>query len=125
MAKLKARLGDAAIFKLSYRDAVMPESSNTQIPIHEISHQQLPDLHQKALRPTWLLPSPILIEQRKKGLYWRGQLTMLAGPERLRSSWWEKAIARDYFIAQRHDNVRLWIFLDLHNKSWYVHGIFG
>src|SRR6478735_7417347 len=62
MAKLKARLGDASIFKLSYRDAVMPENSNEKIPLHETSQQQLPDVHQKALRPTWLLPSPMIIE---------------------------------------------------------------
>jgi protein ImuB len=125
MAKLKARLGDAAIFKLSYRDAILPETSNAVIALNESPNQHLPDIHKKALRPYWLLPSPLLVEERKQSLYWRGKLTLLAGPERIRSSWWETPKARDYFIAQRHDNVRLWIFLDLHKKTWHVHGIFG
>ncbi len=125
MAKLKARLGDAAIYKLSYRDALLPETSNAITPVNEACNQQLPDIHKKAIRPSWLLPSPVLIEQRKQGLYWRGQLTLLVGPERIRSTWWETPTARDYFVAQRHDNVRLWVFLDLHKKTWHVHGIFG
>ncbi|MES2824352.1 MAG: DNA polymerase Y family protein [Pseudomonadota bacterium] len=125
MAKLKARLGDAAIYKLSYRDALLPETSQATIALHEAANQQLPDIHKKALRPTWLLPAPAIIEERKQGLYWRGPLTLVVGPERIRSSWWETPSARDYFIAQRHDHVRLWVFLDLHIKTWHVHGIFG
>jgi len=125
MAKLKARLGDSAISKLSYRDAFLPETTNSSIAINEKSNQQLPEIHKKAARPAWLLPAPILIEERKQGLYWRGRLILLAGPERIRATWWERPTARDYFVAQRHDHVRLWVFLDLHKKHWYVHGIFG
>lgn len=125
VAKLKARLGEAAIFKLTYCDALLPETSNKLISLTETCNQHLPDVHKKAMRPAWLLPSPALIEERKQGLYWRGQLTLLAGPERIRSNWWSDLSARDYFVAQRHDHVRLWVFLDLHKKIWYVHGIFG
>lgn len=125
IAKLKARLGDAAIFKLTYRDALLPETSNAFIALPETCNQQLPDVHKKSMRPAWLLPAPLLIEVRKQGLYWRGQLKILAGPERIRSTWWDNVTARDYFVAQRHDHVRLWVFLDLHKKIWYVHGIFG
>jgi len=125
MAKLKARLGDAAIFKLSYRDALLPETSHATLSLNQTCNQHLPDIHKKALRPTWLLPAPVNIEQRKQGLYWQGPLTLLAGPERIRGTWWETPTARDYFVAQRHDNVRLWVFLDLHKKTWHVHGIFG
>lgn len=125
IAKLKARLGEYAIYKLSYCDALLPEDTNRKIPLHESSNQHLPDIHKKALRPAWLLPTPALIEERKQGLYWRGKLTLLIGPERIRTNWWEKPVARDYFVAQRHDYVRLWIFLDLHQKTWHVHGIFS
>lgn len=125
LAKLKARLGDAAVFKLSYYDALLPENSNKAIPANELPNQALAEIHKKALRPTWLFSAPALIEERSHGLYWQGKLTFLAGPERIRAHWWEKPVARDYFIAQRHDAVRLWIFLDLHQKTWHVHGIFA
>ncbi|MEN0036321.1 MAG: DNA polymerase Y family protein [Cellvibrio sp.] len=124
-AKLKARMGDTCIYKLSYRDSYIPEDSNQRIALNQSSNQQLPDRHLAALRPSWLFKSPIEIEVRQRGLYWRGYLTLLAGPERLQGNWWKAPSARDYFLAQRNDYVRLWVFRDLHKKQWYVQGIYG
>jgi protein ImuB len=124
-AKLKARLGDASVFKLSYCDSHIPEISNKTIALNETSHQQLPDVHRTALRPHWLFKTPVALEERKQGLYWRGYLKLLVGPERIQGNWWQKPTARDYFLAQRHDHVRLWVFWDLHKKNWYVQGVFG
>ncbi|GGY72533.1 DNA repair nucleotidyltransferase [Cellvibrio zantedeschiae] len=125
MAKLKARLGDQSIYKLSYRDSLLPEKSHCKISFNDTPNQNLPPIHKKSLRPTWLLDCPLMIEERTQGLYWRGKLNLLAGPERINAQWWEKPVARDYFIAQRHDHVRLWVFFDLHQKAWYLHGIFA
>lgn len=125
MAKLKARLGEKAIYKLSYQDALLPEEIHSKIAINEVSNQQLPTVHKKSPRPAWLLSPPVFIEERKQSLYWRGKLTLLSGPERINANWWEKPTARDYFVAQRHDYLRLWIFFDLHQKTWHVHGIFA
>ncbi|HSC67830.1 MAG TPA: DNA polymerase Y family protein [Cellvibrio sp.] len=124
-AKLKARLGEANIYKLSYRDSYIPEESNQRIALNQPCNQQLPDRHLASLRPSWLLMPPVEIDVRKRGLYWRGHLTLLSGPERLQGNWWKKPSARDYFLAQRNDNVRLWVFRDLHKKQWYVQGIYG
>jgi protein ImuB len=85
----------------------------------------LPDRHLASLRPTWLFEVPIEIQERQQGLYWRGYLTLLCGPERLQGNWWNSPSARDYFLAQRNDDVRLWVFRDLHKKQWYVQGIYG
>ena len=124
-AKLKARLGDACIYKLSYHDSYIPEESNQRIALNLPSNQQLPDRHLASLRPSWLFKSPVEIEVRQRGLYWRGYLTLLTGPERLQGNWWNIPSARDYFLAQRNDYVRLWVFRDLHKKQWYVQGIYG
>jgi len=124
-AKLKARLGDACIYKLSYCDSYIPEHSNQRIALNHPSNQQLPDRHLASLRPCWLFKSPIEIEVRQRGLYWRGYLTLLSGPERLQGNWWRTPSARDYFLAQRNDYVRLWVFRDLHKQQWYVQGIYG
>ena len=72
-----------------------------------------------------LFATPVAIEQRPQGLYWRGYLRLTLGPERIQGNWWNTPSARDYFLAQRHDHVRLWVFLDLHRQHWFVHGIFG
>lgn len=124
-AKLKARLGDASVYKLSYVDEHFPEDTNQKIALSETSQQQLPDCHNNALRPTWLLEKPVAIEKHNNDLFWRGHIRLLVGPERIQGQWWKKPTARDYFLAQRQDAVRLWIFHDLHNDQWYVQGIFG
>lgn len=124
-AKLKARLGDAAVYKLSYHDGYLPNDSNKKISLTQTCQQTLPDIHQRAQRPAWLLDAPINIEMRKQGLYWRGRITLIAGPERIQGNWWHEPSARDYFIGLRQDQQRLWLFWDLHKQQWFVQGIFS
>ncbi len=124
-AKLKARLGDAAVYKLSYQDSYLPNETNQRIALTDSCQQALPDIHRNAQRPNWLLDVPAVIEVRKQGLYWRGRITLIAGPERIQGNWWREPSARDYFIGLRQDRQRLWIFLDLHKQQWFVQGIFA
>jgi protein ImuB len=125
IAKLKARLGDTAVYKISYHDSRVPELTTVMVALAEQCTQKLPDIHLNALRPTWLLSQPELIEQRRHRLYWHGYLSILVGPERIIGNWWEEAVARDYYLAKRHDNLPVWIFLNLYDKHWYVHGVFA
>lgn len=124
-AKLKARLGDASVFKLSYQDGYLPNDTNQRILLTQTCQQVLPDIHLHAQRPHWLLDSPAAVEQRKQGLYWRGRITLIAGPERIQGNWWREPSARDYFIGLRQDQQRLWLFWDLHQQQWFVQGIFS
>jgi protein ImuB len=124
MAKLKARLGEAAVSKISYADSLLPEQTSQSIELQQVCNQQLPVIYQQAPRPTWLLASPAAIEVRPRGLYYRGYLTLLSGPERVQSHWWDTPCGRDYYVAQRTDHARLWIFFDVHKKAWFVHGVF-
>lgn len=124
-AKLKARLGDASVYKLSYQDGYLPNDTNQKISLAQTCQQTLPDIHQRAQRPAWLLDEPINIEVRKQGLYWRGRIRLIAGPERIQGNWWREPSARDYFIGLRQDQQRLWLFWDLHKQQWFVQGIFS
>ncbi|MCD8560234.1 MAG: DNA polymerase Y family protein [Shewanella xiamenensis] len=125
MAKLKALMGNSAVYKISYQDSRVPELTNAVVALAEKCHQQLPDIHAKALRPAWLLSSPQLIEQRKDRLFWQGYISPIAGPERVIGNWWEQPVARDYYLATRNDNLPLWIYFDLYEKKWFVHGVFA
>ena len=125
IAKLKARLGDDAVFKLSYRDSRVPELTNTIIALAEKSNQTLPDVYQKSIYPSWILPTPELMQERNQRLFWHGYVSPLVGPERVIGDWWSTPVARDYYLAQRHDHLRLWIYFDLYEKHWYVHGVFS
>ncbi len=124
-AKLKALLGEAAVFKVSYRDTHVPEDTNQCVPVAEQAEQTLPHCQRLALRPRWLFAAPKPIGERAEGLYWEGVLSVSAGPERIQTQWWAAPVARDYYVAQRDDGLRVWIFCDLHSQRWFVHGVFA
>lgn len=86
-------------------------------------------------RPTRLLAPPLRIEVialAPEGLpaqfksnqqphtviqYW--------GPERLESSWWRgPSVRRDYFRVETEHGAWWWIYRDMHNNDWYLHGVF-
>ncbi len=124
-AKLKARLGDTSVYKISYQDGYLPDNTNQQILLTQSCQQTLPDIHLRAQRPTWLLDIPVAVELRKQELYWHGRITLIAGPERIQGNWWNEPSARDYFIGLRQDQQRLWLFWDLHKQQWFVQGFFS
>lgn len=47
------------------------------------------------------------------------------GPERIETRWWRgKAIRRDYYQAQCDTGARYWLFQNLNNQAWFLHGCF-
>ena len=125
LAKLRAGLGDQCVYKLSYRDNHVPEAMAEAIPVNERSNQDLPSALATAVRPIWLFAQPYKAEKRERGVYWRGYFELLVGPERIHDNWWETPRARDYYLAQRDDFARFWVFQDIYDGSWYVHGEFA
>ncbi|MDH4293615.1 MAG: DNA polymerase Y family protein, partial [Betaproteobacteria bacterium] len=56
-----------------------------------------------------------------------GPLTLLGGPERIESGWWdEQPVARDYFVARCPQYSLLWIYRERSaNARWFLQGIFS
>ena len=51
------------------------------------------------------------------------EFTLLAGPERIESGWWDGDDAkRDYFVARLHSSM-VWIYRE--NGEWRLHGFFA
>ena len=79
-------------------------------------------------RPLWLLPQPRPLKMTNGEPVYQGSLTILEGPERLETGWWDEAgIARDYYIALSGRGVRLWVYRDRADtrRHWFLHGFFG
>ncbi len=78
-------------------------------------------------RPLWVLETPEALATCEGLPLYQGALTLLDGPERLESGWWDDAgIARDYFVAQTNEGVHVWIYQDRRaGETWYLHGIFA
>ena len=81
------------------------------------------------LRPIWLLDPPVVLSERNNRPFWESPLSLLAGPERIESGWWDDHLMlRDYFIAEDSAHRLLWIFRERLSQSgvaWYLHGRFG
>ena len=80
-------------------------------------------------RPLWLLPEPVPLSERDQRPWWRGPLTLLAGPERIETGWWDDGLVqRDYFIAEGESAGWVWIFRTRSrddDAGWYLQGMFG
>jgi len=78
-------------------------------------------------RPLWILDTPEVLTLQQGRPVYRGVLTLLDGPERLESGWWDdEGIARDYFVARTDDGVHVWVYRDRRaSATWYLHGIFA
>ncbi len=77
-------------------------------------------------RPFWLLDAPrALPEKNAVPLHEDGPLTLLAGPERIESGWWDGGdVKRDYFIARTPREALVWVYRE-RQAGWYLHGIFS
>ena len=85
----------------------------------------------RARRPLWMLSEPEPLAVREGYPWHEGRLSILAGPERLETGWWdEDGISRDYYEACNPRGRRLWVFRVRQRRGrdagyWYLHGYFG
>lgn len=123
LATLRARLGDRAVRCLAAHSDHRPEKAwrwvEPRAPDRCRPMQQpLP----ASPRPLWLLPEPRPIPAPPP---W----TLLAGPERIESGWWdgpEATVRRDYFVARSRDGGLVWVFRErAAPHGWYLHGHFA
>jgi len=84
-------------------------------------------LRQRLCRPLWMLPEPILLPLEQAYPLHQGRLTLLEGPERLETGWWDNdGIACDYYTAINPQGMQLWVFRNrCRMPAWYLHGFFG
>ena len=102
--RLRARLGDEAVYALAPADDHRPEKAwrRVPLPVATKSLQANPPAD-TAPRPTWLLPRPIPLRDPAPRI--------LAGPERVESGWWDGFdVRRDYYLVETSQGQRAWAF---------------
>jgi protein ImuB len=126
--RLVARIGDHSVNALTMVAEHRPEYAwRARNPLADWSASTL-TIITDAKRPLWMLPEPALLPADSGYPLHRGcRLTLLEGPERLETGWWdEQGISRDYYTAVSGAGMRLWVFRNRQQTSnWYLHGIFG
>ncbi len=112
--RLRARLGDGAVYRL--QPSVDPRPECAQGKIGAVADHGVPE---PVLRPTWLLERPVPL---------RGPVPrILAGPERLETGWWDGGdIRRDYYVVETSQGQRAWVFCPPGEVgAWMLHGWFA
>jgi protein ImuB len=112
--RLRARLGNNAVYQIAPCTDPRPEHAWQR---HD--GQRLLDALDRPARPTWLLHRPIPLRDANP--------TILAGPERLESGWWDGDDARrDYYILETSRGQRAWAFAPVGQQGpWMLHGWFA
>jgi protein ImuB len=121
--RLRARLGAQAVHGVAVEAEHRPERASRAIPPGAISTAPA-----CGPRPLWLLAAPQpLREIAARPHYRETALTLVAGPERIESGWWDDDdVKRDYFVAQTPDHATIWIYRERRAPGgWYLHGVFS
>jgi protein ImuB len=122
--RLASRLGENQVYRIEAIDDHRPELA-WRSERDETSKAQVFRLSKA--RPTWLLREPKSLVEMEGRPQYNGTLTLLAGPERIDTGWWDnKPVARDYFVASNSQHEICWVFRDYRQgKRWYLHGFFS
>jgi protein ImuB len=97
--RLRARLGDEAVYALAPADDHRPEQAWRRAPLPVATTAAI----EPAPRPTWLLPRAIPLRD--------GAPRLVAGPERVESGWWDGGdTRRDYYVVETSNGQRAWAY---------------
>ncbi|MCX7175468.1 MAG: DNA polymerase Y family protein [Proteobacteria bacterium] len=121
MDRLVARLGPQAVQGLVCHADYRPELASRTGAGKPAAAPLLPP------RPLWLVDPPEALREVRGRPQRGGALSLLAGPERIESGWWDGGDARrDYFVAIDGAGRWLWIFRDPRPPGgWFLHGWFA
>lgn len=147
--RLSNRLGTQAVLTAELTTSPVPETAVQFKPViassragrnidHRLSELVTPDPDAARPVPAFntplkLFPRPVPIAEPghnalTQGFQWNGQsfhIIQATGPERLQTHWWhDTAVHRDYYRATTQAGAELWLFKDLVNSRWYLHGVF-
>jgi len=136
LERLSARLGEERVYRVVPRADHRPECATQHVRPFD---PQVPGSLSALPRPLWLLDAPEPLPEVDGRPWRRGPLTLLAGPERIESGWWDSGerggenagektgdIRRDYFIALSESASWLWIYRECRTPGgWFLHGYFS
>jgi len=115
--QLQTRLGEQAVSHLHLSDEHRPEYAWAYGPTH---HAEPKTDRLLKRRPLWLLSQPQRLSSTLKGV------KLTSEKERIEGGWWDGFdIRRDYYRARDYNGRRLWLFRNLQDGEWYLHGLFG
>ncbi len=134
--RLGSRLGAGCILHPRLLPESQPERSWEHHPAGQSRRRRQTTLSADTIRPLQLLPAPQQLAPRgwlSAGLprsfchgQRRYQVQHYWGPERIETGWWRQAtVRRDYYRVELLSGHRFWIYQDLAQNTWFLHGEFS
>ncbi len=121
LGRLENRLGEGAVASPQCVAEHRPEQAWRDARPGEVGPESC-----YPARPAWLLPVPVALPERDQRPWHDEPLQLLGRAERIETGWWDEATAlRDYYLAQGASGARYWVYLDLKQKRWFLHGFFA
>ena len=133
--RLSTRLGPQTVWRVELADDAQPEHAYKLVEQADATALALaPPRIAAPARPLCLLPQPQPLDvdwpdqsRQPRRIHWRGEsLNVIAacGPERIETGWWRELRAeRDYYVVDCENGARYWIFKELVEGSWFLHGM--
>jgi protein ImuB len=101
--------------------------------ISDSSHSAIRNPQSAIFRPLSLYSPPIALsavsiapEGPPVSFQWQGQrhhIVHQEGPERIETGWWRgKSVRRDYWRVETTTGQRFWLFRQLGDGRWHLHG---
>lgn len=135
---LAARLGSHGVQRFFLQQDYCPEFATRMVPYLTPLAEDGIGSGDSAIthnhNPCWLLQPPRPLVIRNQQLHYLSPLTLLRGPRRIETRWWQdQGVRRDYYVAANAQGHLLWVYQDLARHSptqkrqtdWYLHGFFG
>src|SRR5450755_460977 len=140
--RLRARLGEGAVYALALHADHRPENAQASVQstqakprvtqssarttqasaqgdLASVSARSTP--RSSPVRPLWLFAEPRLLGAEPAS----ADLKLLSGPERIESGWWDdQEIGRDYFIGRDAQGAEVWLYRD-RGGQWFMQGVFA
>jgi len=136
--RLSSRLGRAAVVRPVPLAEAQPEYAYRYAPLTGNKPRRTKEQAYKSPplpRPLRLEPQPIPVEVLSlmpagpPALFrLRGESQQIRhswGPERIQTGWWRgRYMHRDYYRVETTDGNQFWLFRNLLNRKWFLHGVF-
>lgn len=128
--RLGARLGPERVQALHLLADHRPERAMAVVPANAAAAEAsraAPPLP-APVRPTWLLPEPLRLQELAGRPLHGGPLTLHSRAERIEAGWFDgEPVSRDYHVAVGRDHRLRWVFRERRGDAaqWYLHGWFG
>jgi protein ImuB len=137
--RLSSRLGEGGVLRVEALPDAQPEHAVRLVPWVRAgpgrAGEYAPPPEESRCRPFRLLdvPQPVAVlsvvpDGPPVRVTWRQEdrrVIRCWGPERIATGWWRAPdVRRDYYRAEWEDGTHAWIFRDLRDGGWFLHGFF-